>query len=222
MRTSLKNDCRTLRTMISLIPVVPINPHASAVDRGRRCPVSQGFSAAAPAVPCGGIHERQTLPVASMFLWKEVLKMTNEKNYALYLRSSTKNGRTMKAQLYTTFQYKLRQDFGAPIRVYLDIGYSGHTLHRPYFTKLIHDIEAGDICAVVVTDLYRIAREPELLSAFKDICDEYEVQIMDISHPESGMDVLAVMSHITDWMKSWGDKANRQKAGKKVHVSGRV
>lgn len=208
--------------MIFLIRVVPMNPHANAVNRGRRCLASQGFSAAVPAVPCGGIHERQALPAASIFLWKEVLKMTKEKNYALYLRSTTKDGNKMKAQLYTTFQYKLRQDFGAPIRVYLDMGYSGDTIRRPYFAKLIQDIEAGDICAVVVTDLYRIARKPEILLTFKDICDDYKVQILDISHPDSGMDMLAVMGHITEWMRLRSEKAENQRTGARASVSGKV
>lgn len=221
MSALLPNDCRTLRTMISLIPVVPMNRRANAVNRGRRCPTSQGFSAAAPAGPSGGIHECQALPAAFTF-WKEVLKMTNEKNYALYLRSTTKDGNKMKAQLYTTFQYKLRQDFGAPIRVYLDMGYNGDTIRRPYFGKLIQDIKAGDICAVVVTDLYRIARKPETLLAFKDICDDYEVQILDISHPDSGMDMLAVMGHITEWMRLWSEKAENQRTGARASVSGKV
>jgi hypothetical protein len=221
MCTLLKNDYRTLRTMISLIPVVPMNRRANAVNRGRRCLASRGFSAAAPAGPCGGTHGHQVLPAAFIF-WKEVLKMTNEKCYALYLRSVTKNGNKMKAQLYTTFQYKLQQDFGAPIRIYLDMGYSGDTIRRPYFAKLIQDIEAGDICTVVVTDLHRIAGMPGLLLAFKDICDEHEVQILDISHPDSGMDMLAVMGHITEWMRLRSEKAKNQRTGARASVSGKV
>lgn len=87
----------------------------------------------------------------------------NERVYAIYSRKSkfTGKGESIGNQVEMCREYLTRRvstEAAASAAVYEDEGFSGGTLQRPQFKKMMQDIEAGGICTVVCYRLDRISR----------------------------------------------------------------
>ncbi|MDR2088643.1 MAG: recombinase family protein [Clostridiales Family XIII bacterium] len=61
---------------------------------------------------------------------------------------------------------------------YRDNGALGTTLDRPALNQLVEDIKAGEIGAVLVTDVSRIARTLPLVSEWRNLLREYGVALV--------------------------------------------
>ena len=65
---------------------------------------------------------------------------------------------------------------------YHDNGYSGLNLVRPSILRLLDDIRAGKIDAVVVTGIDRISRNVADFCEFAAIMNEHNVQLITLHH----------------------------------------
>ena len=66
--------------------------------------------------------------------------------------------------------------------IYEDKGLSGYYSDRPDFQKMLHDIEAGKIRAVVCYKLDRISRKTSDLLRLVDFLDKYDVALLVCSN----------------------------------------
>lgn len=90
------------------------------------------------------------------------INLTPDKKTAIYIRLSRedvgKKGDSLENQKHIALEYLLTiPELGTPV-IYEDNGYTGRNTQRPQFQKMIEDIEAGLIEAVIVKDLSRISR----------------------------------------------------------------
>lgn len=62
-------------------------------------------------------------------------------------------------------------------RFYIDNGYSGATLERPEFERLMADCRAGKVGTIFITDVDRVARHTSLVAEALWMCGRYKVRV---------------------------------------------
>jgi hypothetical protein len=75
---------------------------------------------------------------------------------------------------------------GADIAVYRDCGESGATIGRPAMNALTAEIEAGNVGAVLASDMARIARNFALMSEWRELLRAYGVKLVTLTDGEIG------------------------------------
>lgn len=96
--------------------------------------------------------------------------------------------RTALADQDVTAELKNAEDFLAAqsdtwiAKHYHDNGYSGLNLVRPSILRLLDDIRAGKIDAIVVTGIDRISRNVADFCEFAAILNEHNVQLVTLRH----------------------------------------
>jgi len=88
--------------------------------------------------------------------------MTMSERTALYLRLSKEDGTAERSSIAT--QRAMLQDYAkvqgfTVTHEYIDDGYSGTSFHRPAFSRMLRDIEAGKIDIILTKDLSRLGRD---------------------------------------------------------------
>lgn len=90
------------------------------------------------------------------------IKKGYEDTAALYLRLSRDDGEAGESnsiQNQKKLLQKCAKDLGySNTVIFSDDGVSGTTMNRPGFVKMIKEIEAGHVAAVIVKDLSRLGR----------------------------------------------------------------
>jgi hypothetical protein len=74
----------------------------------------------------------------------------------------------------------------ADIAVYRDCGASGATLGRPAMSALTEDVTAGNVGAVIASDMARIARSFTLMSEWREPLRAYGVKLFTLADGEIG------------------------------------
>jgi site-specific DNA recombinase len=81
---------------------------------------------------------------------------------AAYIRVSTdeqaKHGNSIEEQKERIIQYCKMNGLGTPV-FYVDDGYSGKNMKRPELTRLLRNVEAGEVAMVITTKLDRLSRK---------------------------------------------------------------
>ena len=75
---------------------------------------------------------------------------------ALYARQSIEKQDSISVE--SQLAYCQYETHGAPFLTYADRGFSGKDTHRPGFTQMMNDVQAGKIRRVIVYKLDRISR----------------------------------------------------------------
>ena len=149
-----------------------------------------------------------------------------EKIIAGYVRVSTemqieRDSLTNQEEVISNFAKSKNKEF----RIYKDAGISAKDKDRPAFQKMLEDIKAGMIEAVVVTKLDRITRSIKDLIYLKELFEEYGVsfvsitQNLDTSTPMGrfGFHLLGLVAQLEREMTAErvsGDMKQRAKRGK--------
>lgn len=71
--------------------------------------------------------------------------------------------------------------------IYADCGFSGTTLNRPEFQRMLREVKAGNVAAIVVTDLSRLTR------SYTD-CGN----LMDVTLPRHGVTLHTTREGVYD------------------------
>lgn len=107
-----------------------------------------------------------------------------EKKIAIYSRKSkySKKGESIKNQIDTCKKYFAHQD---NIRednfvTYIDDGFSGGTINRPNFRRMMNDIEEGKLSSVIVYRLDRISRNVNDFSSLIIELDKHNVDFISV------------------------------------------
>lgn len=121
---------------------------------------------------------------------KKKLRQRNQidnRGVAIYARKSriTHKGDSTGIQIkqsadFASSQLQLSPDY--EFMIYEDKGLSGYYSDRPDFQKMLHDIEAGKIRAVVCYKLDRISRKTSDLLRLVDFLDKYDVALLVCSN----------------------------------------
>lgn len=121
---------------------------------------------------------------------KKKLRQRNQidnRGVAIYARKSriTHKGDSTGIQIkqsadFASSQLQLPPDY--EFMIYEDKGLSGYYSDRPDFQKMLHDIEAGKIRAVVCYKLDRISRKTSDLLRLVDFLDKYDVALLVCSN----------------------------------------
>lgn len=91
--------------------------------------------------------------------------MTN----AIYARQSVDKADSISIESQIEFcKYELR---GEPFEIYQDKGYSGKTIHRPEFQRMLQGVRAGNIKRVICYKLDRCSRS---ILDFSNLMDEFQ------------------------------------------------
>ena len=101
----------------------------------------------------------------------------NNRKIAIYIRVASVDADSLTKQERIMIGYAAEHGC-MDAAVYRDIGVSGLTLDRPGMSKLLEDIENGLISAVIVKDLSRVARNIQLIKAWRDFLKENNVELL--------------------------------------------
>jgi hypothetical protein len=117
--------------------------------------------------------------------------MNNKRKTAIYCRAALTDELAMARQEKQLRAYAEECGYGN-IVPYRDNGALGTTLDRPALTGLTQDIKAGEIDAVLVTNISRIARTLPLVSEWRDMLREHGVSLViptedETPHPTSAI-----------------------------------
>ena len=90
------------------------------------------------------------------------------------------------------------------VKVYVDDGYSGVSFNRPGFQEMLTDIEAGQVCAVIVKDMSRLGRNYLQVGMYTEIIfpkhDIHFVAINDNVDSDRGDDEFTPFRNIiNEW-----------------------
>jgi len=108
------------------------------------------------------------------------MDVSNNKNgVAAYCRSAVANSAFVASQISKVKEFAQNNGLGE-VRCYCDNGCSGSDLVRPALMHLLHDVRAGKVKTVVVTDTARIARGPMWLSVVAETLAKYEAKLVPI------------------------------------------
>jgi len=125
----------------------------------------------------------------------------NNKTAAVYIRFAHYNDDELllEHQRTTLRDFAEKQGFD-DIREYIDNGYSGSNLDRPAFMQMETDIKAGEVDAVIVRDISRIARNFLLVESWLGGLEAYNVKFIaaDGSHEQPD-----VTSGFRKWFSEW-------------------
>ena len=115
---------------------------------------------------------------------KAISKCKKPKIVGLYSRVNTQKQRatdlSIRRQKIWLAQYAKRHNF-TNVRHYADIGYSANDLCRPYYRKLLSDIEGGLVGTVIVYSHDRVARNLADAILFRDLLDRHKVCLISIT-----------------------------------------
>ena len=97
----------------------------------------------------------------------------NQKNAAVYLRLSRSDGDDIESNSIGN-QRAIIQKYATEsglniVGEYVDDGLSGTTFERPSFKRMIEDINAGTVGAVLCKDLSRLGRNNALVAYYTEI-----------------------------------------------------
>jgi hypothetical protein len=109
-------------------------------------------------------------------------KMDKRKT-AIYCRTALADDGKIAAQEALLRIYAEEHDYGDTI-CYRDSGAAGNTLDRPAMAALTTDIKAGEIGAVLVTDVSRIARTFPLVTELRGLLDKHGVTFVSLKDGE--------------------------------------
>jgi DNA invertase Pin-like site-specific DNA recombinase len=125
------------------------------------------------AVYCRVGNEDQLAPVAG------------DKKTALYCRVALKDGEAVRNQVERLRRFAEEHGYPHPV-CYIDNGVSGTTLNRPAMNRLIADIQAGAIKAVLVTNASRLARGYLPFSELLRLLEGTDIQCIAVDAGETG------------------------------------
>jgi DNA invertase Pin-like site-specific DNA recombinase len=107
-------------------------------------------------------------------------------NTAIYLRlsnddSANAESNSISNQRDLLSRYAAEHNYGI-CGEYVDDGYSGLTFKRPAFIRMIADIDAGNVDAVLVKDLSRLGRNNAMVSYYAEIFfPEHDVRLIAVN-----------------------------------------
>lgn len=117
--------------------------------------------------------------------YNEVQKLI--KRVAIYIRVSTdrqaKKGDSLSEQEDTLKRYIAERDDLILYSVYIDDGISGQKINRDEFSRLINDVEAGNIDLIIFTKLDRWFRSLRHYLNTQEVLEKYGVGWLAVSQP---------------------------------------
>jgi len=111
----------------------------------------------------------------------EIVLATGERYAALYIRVSTGKQRENWSVQDQRSLAKLGEERGLPVVIYDEQGVSGETIEdRPTMQRLLSDVEAGKVGAVIAVDWNRLSRDEDLLDGLriKKACKDNDVLVI--------------------------------------------
>jgi hypothetical protein len=103
--------------------------------------------------------------------------MTNPKQTAIYCRAALSNDIAIARQEKQLREYAREHGCAEPI-CFRDNGFLGNTLNRPALNRLTAAIKAGEIGAVLVTNISRIARNFPLYAEWSAILGKHGTKLI--------------------------------------------
>jgi DNA invertase Pin-like site-specific DNA recombinase len=104
----------------------------------------------------------------------------SEQTYAYYIRASS-DKQTDQHQIEAIEEWLRDEQDVDPdsnsVRRYADFAESGSNNEREDFTRLLNDIQQGEIDVLVAWELSRITRDGEMLQTFLNACEASDVHI---------------------------------------------
>ncbi|MDR1571406.1 MAG: recombinase family protein, partial [Clostridiales Family XIII bacterium] len=106
--------------------------------------------------------------------------MDKKRKTAIYCRTAYADEAAIAEQEARLRAYAEEHGYADTV-CYRDSETAGNTLSRPVMTALTADIKAGEIGAVIVTDISRIARTFPLVSAWRELLCEHGVKFIALA-----------------------------------------
>jgi hypothetical protein len=103
--------------------------------------------------------------------------MTNARKTAIYCRAALSNDIAIAQQEKQLREYAKEHGCAEPI-CFRDNGFPGNTLNRPALNRLTAAVKAGEIGAVLVTNISRIARNFPLYAEWSAILGEHGTKLI--------------------------------------------
>ncbi len=112
--------------------------------------------------------------------------MNEKRYYAIYSRKSkfTGKGESIENQIElckSQLTNKYGREIEEKIRIYQDEGFTGYNTNRPEFQKMLKDIRANKIQAIIVYRLDRVSRNVSDFCNLKDELAKYNVDFISVS-----------------------------------------
>lgn len=108
------------------------------------------------------------------------------KPVALYIRFAHPPHHEESAQKMSLLEYAKKQGI-TDLEIYADYGYSGITLNRPAFQKMLADIESGKIGRVIAHDVSGISRDHVQMYGFVNLLKKNGVMFDTPNHSHKFM-----------------------------------
>lgn len=115
---------------------------------------------------------------------------SNKNTVVTYTRTAHCSEENMIIQRHQLEDYCNRNDLTIT-KSYIDYGYSGLTLDRPAFTKLLADIAAGTIKTVITSGMDRIGRNlVETIQLIEQLYELYGAKFVLVRDDQTSKDIV--------------------------------